>query len=141
VATLDTPLILPGKKFESDQRVHRANSKALEDFAISIFGQLVPVGSIIMYGGQTAPSGWLMANGASVSRVTYSALFAIFGTAFGTGDGSSTFGLPNISSVSGTNMRVPLGVGIGVTLGQTYNLVATTGTVVKGAAVNFIIKT
>lgn len=44
----------------------------------------------------TAPPGWLKANGAAVSRTTYAALFAAIGTTFGVGDGSTTFNLPNL---------------------------------------------
>jgi microcystin-dependent protein len=55
-----------------------------------------PPGSIHEYGGDTAPAGYLLCDGAAVSRSTYSALFAIIGTKFGTGDGSTTFNLPNL---------------------------------------------
>jgi phage-related tail fiber protein len=44
----------------------------------------------------SAPSGWLKANGAAVSRSTYSDLFAAIGTTYGSGDGSSTFNLPDL---------------------------------------------
>ena len=53
-------------------------------------------GSIIMYGGTTAPSGWFLCNGAAVSRTTYAALFAVISTEFGIGDGSTTFNLPDM---------------------------------------------
>lgn len=44
----------------------------------------------------TPPTGYLKANGAAVSRITYAALFAVIGTVFGTGDGSTTFNLPDL---------------------------------------------
>lgn len=44
----------------------------------------------------TVPTGWLVCNGATVSRTTYSLLFSRIGTKYGTGDGSTTFGLPNL---------------------------------------------
>jgi hypothetical protein len=54
-----------------------------------------------------APSGWLAANGAAVSRTTYAALFAAIGTLYGAGDGSTTFALPDMRGYfvrgSGTN--------------------------------------
>ena len=56
----------------------------------------VPAGTIIHYAGLTVPSGWLICNGANVSRTDYAALFAAIGTIYGTGDGSTTFGLPNL---------------------------------------------
>ncbi len=52
-------------------------------------------GMIMMYGAAAAPSGWLVCTGAAVSRTTYSALFAVIGTSFGVGDGSTTFNVPN----------------------------------------------
>ena len=57
---------------------------------------LLPPGSITMYGGTSAPTGWLLCNGAAVSRTTYADLFAIVGTTYGAGDGSSTFNLPDL---------------------------------------------
>jgi microcystin-dependent protein len=55
----------------------------------------------------TAPSGWLAANGSAVSRTTYAALFAAIGTTYGAGDGNSTFTLPDLRGYfvrgSGTN--------------------------------------
>lgn len=56
----------------------------------------VPSGVISAFGGSTAPSGWLLCDGTPVSRSTYSALFAIIGTDYGSGDGSTTFNLPNL---------------------------------------------
>jgi len=57
----------------------------------------VPVGTILDFGGPTAPSGYLSCNGSTVSRTVYSALFAAIGTTWGVGDGSTTFNLPNLS--------------------------------------------
>lgn len=73
----------------------------------------VPTGTIAMWPTATAPSGWLLANGAAVSRTTYAALFAIVGTVFGVGDGSTTFNVPNYMT------RVPVGSGSGYALGST----------------------
>lgn len=66
---------------------------------------LVPTGVIWPYGGSSAPTGFLLCDGTAISRVTYSALFAILGTTYGVGDGSTTFGLPNSKG------RVPVGAG------------------------------
>jgi putative tail fiber protein len=57
---------------------------------------MIPSGAVLYFAGQTAPSGWLKANGAAVSRSTYAALFAAIGTTYGTGDGRSTFNLPDL---------------------------------------------
>ncbi len=59
-------------------------------------GVVMPVGSILPYGGTTAPEGWLMCNGAPVSRESYPDLFAAVGTSFGAGDGSTTFNIPDL---------------------------------------------
>lgn len=60
-----------------------------------------PAGSIMHFAGPTAnaPSGYLLANGSTVSRTTYSLLFAAIGTTYGTGDGSTTFTLPDFRGV------------------------------------------
>lgn len=58
---------------------------------------VIPPGTLIHYAGRTVPSGWLICNGANVSRKGYAALFAAIGTTYGAGDGSTTFGLPNLN--------------------------------------------
>lgn len=78
-------------------------------------GQATPVGTVNAYAGATAPNGWLLCNGAAVSRVTYAALFAVIGTTYGSGDGSTTFNVPNLTN------RVPVGSG------GTYAAAATGG--------------
>lgn len=55
-----------------------------------------PAGAVCFVAQNTAPTGWLKANGAAVSRTTYAALFAALGTTFGAGDGSTTFNLPDL---------------------------------------------
>jgi microcystin-dependent protein len=56
----------------------------------------VPVGTVLTFAGTTAPAGYLLADGSAVSRTTYAALFAAIGTAWGSGDGASTFHLPDL---------------------------------------------
>ena len=53
-------------------------------------------GTVIYHGSTSAPTGYLKANGAAISRSTYADLFAAIGTTFGAGDGSSTFTLPDL---------------------------------------------
>lgn len=65
----------------------------------------VPTGGMMMWGTASAPTGYLLCNGAAVSRTTYSALFAVIGTAYGAGDGSTTFTLPDFRD------RFPVGAG------------------------------
>ena len=57
--------------------------------------QIAP-GFIMPFAGGVAPAGWLKANGVAVSRSTYSDLFGVIGTTYGVGDGSTTFGLPDL---------------------------------------------
>lgn len=72
---------------------------------------LIPPGTIIHYAGRTVPSGWLICNGANVSRTDYAALFAAIGTIYGAGNGSTTFGLPNLDGrfLEGTTYTVSVG--------------------------------
>ena len=56
----------------------------------------VPVGTIMPYAGSSAPTGWLFANGAAVSRATYADLFTAISTSYGVGDGVSTFNVPDL---------------------------------------------
>jgi phage-related tail fiber protein len=58
--------------------------------------EAIPSGAVQFFAMNAAPTGWLKANGAAVSRSTYAALFAAIGTTFGAGDGSTTFGLPDL---------------------------------------------
>jgi microcystin-dependent protein len=62
-------------------------------------------GSMLMWPTATPPSGFLLCNGQTASRATYAALFAIVGTLFGVGDGSTTFTLPDYRD------RMPVGAG------------------------------
>lgn len=57
---------------------------------------LTPPGTIAWFSGDTPPDGFLVCNGAEVSRESYAALFAVIGTKFGDGDGSTTFNLPDL---------------------------------------------
>lgn len=87
--------------------------------AIPASGTVIPPGSIWMYGGSTAPAGWLICDGSNVSRSTYADLFAVIGTDFGnTGGAGTTFNVPDFRG------RMPVGVGTGVGGGAT----GTTGT-------------
>ena len=57
---------------------------------------MIPSGAVMYFAGQTAPTGWLKANGAAVSRTLYAALFQTVGTTYGAGDGRTTFNLPDL---------------------------------------------
>ena len=74
---------------------------------------LPPVGSTMRWKTSTAPAGWLVCGGQTVSRTVYSALFSLLGTTYGAGDGSSTFNLPNSTD------RMNIGAGNLYGLGST----------------------
>lgn len=57
----------------------------------------MPAGSLIAYAGATVPSGFLACDGSQVSRTTYAALYTAIGTTYGSGDGSTTFHLPDLA--------------------------------------------
>ena len=82
----------------------------------------VPVGSMQAFAGSSAPTGWLLCNGTTASRTTYSNLYSVIGTTYGVGDGSTTFGLPDMRG------RVPMGAGTGNQHGGTGSGVITGGT-------------
>jgi microcystin-dependent protein len=65
---------------------------------------VAPTGTISMFGGSAAPGGWLLCQGQAVSRTGFSALFAIISTFYGSGDGVSTFNVPNLIA------KVPVGL-------------------------------
>lgn len=73
-----------------------------------------PVGALTPFAGSTPPAGYLACDGSAVSRTTYSALFAVIGTTYGVGDGSTTFNLPD---ARGVFLR---GVGSQTVSGVTY---------------------
>lgn len=60
-----------------------------------LYQRMLPLGTILMYGGVTAPTYFLVCDGSAVSRTTYATLFAAIGTRYGIGDGSTTFNLPD----------------------------------------------
>lgn len=77
-----------------------------------------PAGAMWLWPTATAPAGWLLCNGAAVSRTTYAALFAVIGTTFGVGDNSTTFNLPDLRdrSPQGASATDAIGAQVGVKL-------------------------
>jgi microcystin-dependent protein len=100
--------VLTIQKNGADIGTFSANQETNETINIEVPDAL-PIGSYIQFAGSQAPDGFLVCNGGEISRTTYSALFAVIGTTYGSGDGSTTFNLPNLtdrflqgSSTSGT---------------------------------------
>jgi microcystin-dependent protein len=95
-----------------------ASTKQYVDNAIAAIpppppGATIPTGAVLPWLTDTAPTGYLFANGQAVSRTTYAALFTVLGTTFGIGDGTATFNLPDLretaligkSTMGGTTAR------------------------------------
>lgn len=114
IKAADGTVNAPGYSFASD--VGTGIYKTANGFAVTIGGVKVaefaaggvtlggsPIGEITGFGGSTAPAGWLLCAGQTVSRADYAALFAVIGTDYGEGDGSTTFALPDLRG------RVPAG--------------------------------
>jgi microcystin-dependent protein len=80
---------------------------------------LIPVGGLMPYAGSTSPEGWLLCDGTAINRTTYANLFALIGTTYGSGNGTTTFNVPDMRS------RMPIGAGAGT--GLTSRALAATG--------------
>ena len=80
--------------------MHIKTANSLNDFS---FGDTVPVGTIVLFGGTAASKNWFFCNGTAISRKTYSKLFDVIGISFGHGDYTTTFNLPDFRG------RFPLG--------------------------------
>ena len=92
-------------------------------------GSAAPAGAIMAFGGAVAPTGWLLCNGAAVSRTTYATLFAVAGTTYGAGDGTTTFNVPNLQG------RFPIGAGTGSQKNVASSGVITGGTALAGRTI------
>tara|TARA_Y100000004_G_scaffold64448_1_gene72285 strand:+ start:732 stop:1304 length:573 start_codon:yes stop_codon:yes gene_type:complete len=85
----------------------------------------IPTATIVPWSDSSVPSGFLECNGAAVSRTTYSALFAIIGTTYGAGDGSSTFNVPDLQdnvAVGKSNTKALASTGGANTVTSTGNV-------------------
>lgn len=69
----------------------------------SVTGLFIPVGGIVQFAGGSSPANWMLCDGTAISRTTYASLFSVLGTSYGSGDGSTTFNLPNLKG------RIPVG--------------------------------
>lgn len=77
--------------------VSYADYGAIQTALDAFTAEHVRTGSVILFATNVVESGYLLCNGAAVSRTTYAALFAKIGTTWGPGDGSTTFNVPNLS--------------------------------------------
>lgn len=86
-------------------QTYRATGAKVKDYVLPAAQRayFVPAGAMLPYAGSAAPTGWFICDGGAVSRTTYATLFAAIGTAYGSGDGSTTFNVPDLRG------RVPVG--------------------------------
>lgn len=82
---------------------------------------LVPIGTILDFAAATAPTGYLVCDGSAVSRTTYAALFAVIGTTWGSGNGSTTFNIPDFRG------RTAIGAGTGTASDATAHALGSNG--------------
>lgn len=92
---------------------------------VALIEQLVVPGTIHPYAGASAPNGYLFCQGQAVSRSTYPLLFNAIGTTYGSGDGSTTFNLPDLQG------RTPAGVNTPITLGTATITIASPAVVTE----------
>ena len=119
----------------NDARIPSLNPSKINGTAVTFTAM---AGIIQMFAGATPPTGWLVCDGSAISRTTYATLFAAIGTTWGSGDGSTTFNVPDLRG------RMPMGAGtgsgltartLGNTLGtETHNHGGNSGEVTLSAA-------
>lgn len=85
---------------------------------IVCLSDMAPAGIVSYFAGPAAPSGWMLCNGAAISRTVYARLFAAIGTLYGPGDGSTTFNLPDLRGEFIRSWDAGRGVDSGRTLGS-----------------------
>ncbi len=107
-ATATIPIVLPADPTTALQ----ASTKQYVD-------TVMPSGMIMPFAGTSAPTSWLACNGAAISRSTYATLYNAIGTTWGTGDGSTTFNVPDLRGVflRGTGTNGTYGTAVGPSVG------------------------
>jgi len=124
---LETSSLSTDNTFAGASDTKIASQLAVKTYVDTVGQQtyIVPTGGILPYAGSSAPSNYLMCDGAGVSRSTYSTLFALVGTTYGVGNGTTTFNVPDLRN------RVPLGAGTGTKVAtfasRASNVITVTG--------------
>lgn len=98
----------------SDTSTSPVQNKVIKEY----IDNFIPKGIINPYAGSTAPDGWLICDGSAISRSTYADLFEVIGTTYGTGDGETTFNLPDLKG------KIPVGYDIS---DNDFNTIGKTG--------------
>jgi len=107
---------------------HRASTSVDPADPVDPVTSTLPAGLVVSYGGVSAPTGWLLCNGAEIDRTTYADLFTAIGVNYGVGNGSTTFALPDTTGrviagkeASSTRLSVPIAGGtLGAVGGDQY---------------------
>ena len=94
-AKADATATVSALTLKADQTTTYTKDEVDTAVASAVAAAKVPIGFSLLWNSTTIPTGFLKENGAAISRTTYAALFAIIGTTYGVGDGSTTFNLPD----------------------------------------------
>lgn len=84
---------------------YRDENNNWQDIILPPSGDTLPIGAITEFAGTTPPSGWLICDGRAISRTTYSELFGVIGTTYGSGDESTTFNIPDYTGKVGVGLK------------------------------------
>lgn len=87
----------------NDVNINRLQQLIKQDIQGAVSGDTLPVGAIMPFGSDTIPENWLLCNGQAVSRTDYQELFNTIGITYGSGDGFTTFNLPDLQG------KIPVG--------------------------------
>lgn len=88
----------------NDVNINRLQQLIKQDIQGAVSGDTLPIGAIMPFGSDTIPDNWLLCNGQAVSRTTYQELFNTIGITYGSGDGFTTFNLPDLQG------KIPVGL-------------------------------
>lgn len=80
----------------NDENLNKMQDNIERAINAQVSGDTLPIGTVLPYTNETAPENWFVCDGSELNRTEYNHLFAIIGTTFGEGDGSTTFNLPNL---------------------------------------------
>lgn len=119
-SVLDTSTDLDGASASNAKIPSQLAVKTYVD-TVAATTYLVPTGAILPYGGSSAPSNFLLCDGTAVSRSTYATLFGVIGTSYGSGNGSTTFNLPDFRG------RTTVGAGTGTVTASGVDADVSTG--------------
>lgn len=95
-ANIDAEIIARINADEAESSTRAGVDQDLQEQIDALKNSLIPYGAVQYFARDTAPEGWLIADGSAISRIEYANLFTAIGTNFGVGDGTETFNLPDL---------------------------------------------